>query len=193
MRAVRVSARGAAPPYLSKESRGIPKRRGLPRQPHPKKLLTGRTVFAGCRGASPELCKRVDNSRLRLPWVTLCAGCVQGVYNTPHRYARPVHEPCTWLSMATWELSNVCTALPFAPPGCSRLPASRSCRLFALAAPCAAPRLMGSRRTPGTGAAAPPRAESKRHPLGNPKIKECITCYSSHSYFFNVSSCRSLW
>lgn len=193
MRAVRVSARGAAPPYLSKVSRGIPKRRGLPRQPHPKKLLTGRTVFAGYRGASPELCKRVDNSRLRLPWVTLCAGCVQGVYNTPHRYARPVHEPCTWLSMATWELSNVCTALPFAPPGCSRLPASRSCRLsLSLRRPAPCP----ASRDPGE----PPEPERRRRPArrasvtaGQPQNKECITCYSSHSYFFNVSSCRSLW
>ena len=151
------SARGAAPPYLSKVSRGIPKRRGLPRQPHPKKLLTGRTVFAGCRGASPERCKRVDNSRLRLPWVTLCAGCVQGVYNTPHRYARLVHEPCTWLSMATWELSNVCTALPFAPPDCRRLPVSRSCRLsLSLRRPAPRPALWD----PGE----PPEPERRRRP-----------------------------
>lgn len=66
-------------------------------------------LSAGCRGASSDLCKRVGRCYFRMLWVTLCAGCGQAVYNgCSCRYAQPVHEPCTWLSMAAWQLSNVC-------------------------------------------------------------------------------------
>lgn len=47
--------------------------------------------FAVCRGAQPDLCKRVDNCRPSMLWVTMCAGCGQAVYNIP-----PLCTACPW-------------------------------------------------------------------------------------------------